>query len=175
MPIVCRRFFDRKNKMNLCLAIYSCLKCAGIGFATSVPCVNQQKLLDLVDKGTDIIHVPVAREEEVGVCLCAGAWMGAEGLPLPMQNSGLGNCINALASLDILYGNPLLMVISHSDGIGLPGISYLSPQLNRRRSAGRGHERRPNHSAGGLQADSRHPEEREESYPHLNRTSPIYS
>jgi len=30
-------------------------------------------------------------------------------------------------------------------------------QLNRRRLAGRGLERRPNHSAGGQQADSRHP------------------
>jgi hypothetical protein len=33
----------------------------------------------------------------------------------------------------------------------------ISLQLNRRRSAGRGLERRPNHSAGGQQADSRHP------------------
>lgn len=32
---------------------------------------------------------------------------------IAMQNSGLGNCINALASLDMLYGIPLLMLISH--------------------------------------------------------------
>jgi len=37
----------------------------------------------------------------------------------------------------------------------LPSISL---QLNRRRSAGRGLERRPKHLAGGPKADSRHPE-----------------
>ena len=37
-----------------------------------------------------------------------------------MQNSGLGNCINALASLDMLYGIPLLMIISHRGGKGEP-------------------------------------------------------
>ena len=37
---------------------------------------------------------------------------------------------------------------------------YQYLQLNRRRSAGRGHERRPNHSAGGQQADSRRPGKR---------------
>jgi hypothetical protein len=42
-------------------------------------------------------------------------------------------------------------------GVGLPCVSFLSLQLNRRRLAGRGLERRPNHSAGGSQADSRHP------------------
>jgi sulfopyruvate decarboxylase subunit alpha len=35
-----------------------------------------------------------------------------------MQNSGLGNCINALASLDMLYGIALLMIISHRGGRG---------------------------------------------------------
>ena len=32
---------------------------------------------------------------------------------LIMQNSGLGNSINALASLDLLYHIPLLMIMSH--------------------------------------------------------------
>ena len=44
--------------------------------------------------------------------------MGGRRPALLMQNSGLGNCINALASLDMLYGIPLLMIISHRGGVG---------------------------------------------------------
>ena len=105
-------------------SIYRGLKRAGVDFATSVPCVNLQQLLDLVGDDQEIIHVPVAREEE-GVGLCAGAWMGGRRPALLMQNSGLGNCINALASLDFLYGIPLLMIISHRGGRGEPIIGQV--------------------------------------------------
>jgi len=110
--------------MNPSLAIYRGLKRAGIDFATSVPCVNLQELLDLVGKDPDIIHLPVTREEE-GVGLCAGAWMGGRRPALLMQNSGLGNCINALASLDFLYGIPLLMIISHRGVAGEPIVGQV--------------------------------------------------
>jgi sulfopyruvate decarboxylase subunit alpha len=93
-------------------AVYQGLKLAGIDFAASVPCVNLGVLLKLVDSDEDIIHIPVTREEE-GVGICAGAWLGGKRPALLMQNSGLGNSINALASLDLLYGIPLLMIISH--------------------------------------------------------------
>ena len=110
--------------MNPSPAVYSGLKLAGINFATSVPCVNLQELLALVDSDKEIIHVPVTREEE-GVGICAGAWMGGQKPALLMQNSGLGNCINALASLDMLYGIPLLMIISHRGGKGEPIIGQV--------------------------------------------------
>lgn len=92
--------------------VYSGLKIAGIDFAASVPCINLCGLLELVASDPEIIHIPVTREEE-GVGLCAGAWMGGKRPALLMQNSGLGNMINALASLDLLYQIPLLMIISH--------------------------------------------------------------
>jgi sulfopyruvate decarboxylase subunit alpha len=98
--------------MKSSLAVYRGLKRAGIDFAASVPCINLQQLLHLVVDDHEIIHIPVTREEE-GVGLCAGAWMGGRKPALIMQNSGLGNCINALASLDFLYDIPLLMIISH--------------------------------------------------------------
>jgi len=58
--------------------------------------------------------------------------------------------------------------------------ALINLQLSRRRSAGRGLERRPNHSAGGLQADSREHQKKERkqslpastlSYLHLNEIS----
>ena len=110
--------------MNASLSVYRGLKLAGINFAASVPCVNLKKLLNLVSDDPDIIHVPVTREEE-GVGICAGAWMGGQNPALLMQNSGLGNSINALASLDFLYGIPLLMVISHRGGEGEPIVGQV--------------------------------------------------
>jgi sulfopyruvate decarboxylase subunit alpha len=111
-------------QMNPSLAVYRGLKRAGINFATSVPCVNLQELLTLVENDEEIIHVPVTREEE-GVGICAGAWMAGRRAAILMQNSGLGNSINALASLDMLYGIPLLMIISHRGGKDEPIIGQV--------------------------------------------------
>ncbi len=105
------------RRMDPSAEVYNGMKRAGIDFATSVPCINLQDLLGLVESDPEIIHVPVTREEE-GAGICAGAYMGGKKPALMMQNSGLGNCINALASLDELYEIPLLMVISHRGGKG---------------------------------------------------------
>jgi sulfopyruvate decarboxylase subunit alpha len=107
------------SKIDPTSAVFAGLKRAGIDFAASVPCINLGQLLDLVRSDPEILHLPVTREEE-GVGLCAGAWMGGKRPALLMQNSGLGNMINALASLNLLYGLPLLMIISHR---GLEGES----------------------------------------------------
>ena len=113
--------------------IYRALKLAGINFAASVPCINLDGLLDLISHDPEIIHIPVTREEE-GVGICAGAWLGGCRPALVMQNSGLGNSINALASLDLLYGIPLLMIISHRGSPGEPIVGQipmgkLTPEL----------------------------------------------
>jgi sulfopyruvate decarboxylase subunit alpha len=92
--------------------VYRGMKKGGIDFVTSVPCLKLSTLLEMIAGDPDIKHVPVTREEE-GVGICAGAFMGGARPALLMQNSGLGNCINALASLDLLFDIPLLMIISH--------------------------------------------------------------
>jgi sulfopyruvate decarboxylase subunit alpha len=121
------------NIMKPSLAVYRGLKRAGIDFAASVPCINLQQLLHQIEGDHEIIHIPVTREEE-GVGLCAGAWMGGRKPALIMQNSGLGNSINALASLDFLYDIPLLMIISHRgcEGETIAGqvpMGKLTPKL----------------------------------------------
>ena len=83
-----------------------------INFVVSLPCVNLDKLMKMVETDSDIIHVPVTREEE-GFGICAGAFMGGKRPAILMQNSGLGNSVNALASLFELYKLPILMIISH--------------------------------------------------------------
>ena len=76
-------------------AIYNGLKDAGVDFVVSVPCVNLTKILNMLDSDEDIVHIPVTREEE-GIGLCAGAYLGGAKPAILMQNSGLGNSINAL-------------------------------------------------------------------------------
>ena len=93
-------------------AIYDAFKDIGIDFVVSVPCVNLSKVLNMLDDDDEIIHIPVTREEE-GIGICAGAYLGGKKPAILMQNSGLGNSINALKSLTELYEFPLLMIMSH--------------------------------------------------------------
>ena len=93
-------------------AIYDALKDIGIDFIVSVPCVNLSKLIKMINNDEEIVHLPVSREEE-GIGICAGAYLGGKNPAIIMQNSGLGNSINALKSLTELYELPLLMIMSH--------------------------------------------------------------
>lgn len=97
--------------------IYQGLKDAGINFIVSVPCANLKKLLKLVDEDSEIKHIPITREEE-GFGICAGAYMGGMKPAILMQNSGLGNSVNVLASLMKLYNFPILIIISHRGTLG---------------------------------------------------------
>ena len=103
-------------------AIYNGLKDAEIDFVVSVPCVNLSKLLEMIVVDQEIIHIPVTREEE-GIGICAGAYMGGRKTAILMQNSGLGNSINALKSLMELYEFPLVIIVSHrgTDGETISG------------------------------------------------------
>jgi sulfopyruvate decarboxylase subunit alpha len=105
-------------------AVYKGLKSAGINFIVSVPCVNLGKILDIIDEDKEIIHVPVTREEE-GIGICAGAYLGGKKTAILMQNSGLGNCVNALGSLYQLYSLPLVMIMSHRGTGGEPIIGQV--------------------------------------------------
>lgn len=105
-------------------SIFKGINDAGIDFIVSVPCANLKELIPMVDESPDIIHLPVTREEE-GVGICAGAYMGGKKPAILMQNSGLGNSINALASLNMLYGIPLLMIISHRGVEGEPIVAQV--------------------------------------------------
>lgn len=61
--------------------------------------------------------VTVTREEE-GVGLLSGAWLAGRRGALLMQNSGLGNCVNVLASLNVASQIPLVLVMSHRGDLG---------------------------------------------------------
>ena len=81
----------------------------GINLICSVPCIMLAGVLKKLES-TSITHIPVTREEE-GVGIAAGISLGGGKPALIMQNSGLGNSINALLSLTKLYGIPLPLII----------------------------------------------------------------
>jgi sulfopyruvate decarboxylase subunit alpha len=104
--------------------VYQGIKKAGVDFVVSLPCVNLGRLMELVECDPEIMHIPVTREEE-GFGVCAGAFLAGKKPAILMQNSGLGNSVNVLASLYQLYRIPILMIISHRGTAG----EFMSAQV----------------------------------------------
>ena len=97
-------------------AIVKLLLKEGIAPILSLPCNMLAGLLREIEQHP-VQHIPVCREEE-GVGIAAGAALAGKKPLLLMQNSGLGNTINALMSLTRLYKLPLFLLMSHR---GSPG------------------------------------------------------
>jgi sulfopyruvate decarboxylase subunit alpha len=106
--------YEREYQMSIDRRIVDSMERAGVDLVCSVPCNLLGGVMKLLDAGT-ICHVPVTREEE-GVGIVAGAALTGSRPLLLMQNSGLGNCVNALASLAGLYELPLFLLMSYRGG-----------------------------------------------------------
>ncbi len=87
------------------------LKGAGYDFFSGVPCSLISDVILSLEKDTDVSYVPAVRED-VAVGLAAGAYLGGKTPCVLMQNSGLGQCLNALASLNLIYHIPCLLVVT---------------------------------------------------------------
>lgn len=103
--------------MNIDQKLYEIIKDFGIDLVLSVPCILLKDILDLINERKEILHIPVTREEE-GVGIAAGAYLGGKRPAVLMQNSGLGNSINAIKSLLELYDIPIIFIMSHRGGKG---------------------------------------------------------
>ena len=57
------------------------------------------------------LYTPAVREDEA-VAMAAGAYMAGQVPAVLMQNSGLGTSLNALISLNMIYRQPCLLLIS---------------------------------------------------------------
>ncbi len=62
--------------------------------------------------------VVTATREEEGLGILSGAYLAGKRGALLMQNSGLGNCVNTLGSLNVASQIPVVLVISHRGDIG---------------------------------------------------------
>ena len=103
--------------MKADIELYENIKKSGIDLILSLPCILLKDLLKLIDKKKEIQHIPATREEE-GVGIAAGAYLGGRTPAILMQNSGLGNSINAIKSLLQLYKIPIIFIMSHRGAEG---------------------------------------------------------
>jgi sulfopyruvate decarboxylase alpha subunit len=84
----------------------------GIRLFATVPDYIVSQVLDHLWADPECTVVTVAREEE-GLGLLSGAFLAGRRGALLMQNSGLGNSVNTLGSLNVASQIPVVLVISH--------------------------------------------------------------
>ena len=89
----------------------------GIKLFTTVPDYIVSHVLEHLWADPECAVVTATREEE-GLGILAGAWLGGRRGALIMQNSGLGNCVNTLGSLNVASQIPVVLVISHRGDLG---------------------------------------------------------
>lgn len=87
------------------------LRAEGFGFFTGVPCSLLSGLFGVLEDHPEIPFVHSVRED-AAVGLCAGVYMAGTLPVLLMQNSGLGYCLNAFTSLNLIYKIPVLTIMS---------------------------------------------------------------
>lgn len=99
------------------LEIYISIKNSGIDLILSLPCIMLKDLLKIIEEKNEIQHISITREEE-GVGIAAGAYLGGKVPAILMQNSGLGNSVNAIKSLLQLFKIPVVFIMSHRGAEG---------------------------------------------------------
>jgi len=93
------------------------LKANDICSISFVPDTVIGRILKAAEKDPYFHFTTLAREEE-GIGIITGEYLGGRNGVLMMQSAGLGNCVNALASLAIPYQIPFLMLISQRGELG---------------------------------------------------------
>src|SRR5256885_14607708 len=83
----------------------------GFDFFTGVPCSLVEDVIAVLETEREAPYVAAVRED-AAVGLAAGAWLAGRRPCVLMQNSGLGTSLNALASLSLMYGLPVLVVVT---------------------------------------------------------------
>jgi phosphonopyruvate decarboxylase len=90
----------------------------GFDFYTGVPCSFLTSLINGVIGGRGLDYIGAASEGEA-VAIAAGAWLAGRRTVVMCQNSGLGNAVNPLTSLNAPFRIPTLLVTTWR---GRPGI-----------------------------------------------------
>src|SRR6201992_1530832 len=91
---------------------------AGFDFYTGVPCSFLTPLITGVLSQRGLAYVGAASEGEA-VAIAAGAWLARRKTVVMCQNSGLGNAVNPLTSLNAPFRIPTLFITTWR---GEPGL-----------------------------------------------------
>lgn len=90
----------------------------GVDFYTGVPCSLLTPLINRVASDPALRYVGAASEGEA-VAIAAGAWLAGRQTAVMCQNSGLGNAVNPLTSLNTPFRIPTLLIVTWR---GQPGL-----------------------------------------------------
>ena len=80
---------------------------SGFSFFTGVPCSHLTSIINGVINSNKIKYVGATSEGEA-VGIASGAWLAGKKSVVMIQNSGLGNTINPLTSLNYPFKIPIL-------------------------------------------------------------------
>ncbi len=94
-------------------------RAAGLDFYTGVPCSYLTPLINRVLNDPAHRYVGAASEGEA-VGIAAGAWLAGRRTVVMCQNSGLGNAVNPLTSLNRPFHIPTLLVVTWRGQPGSP-------------------------------------------------------
>jgi phosphonopyruvate decarboxylase len=95
----------------------NCALKKGYSFWTGVPCSVLKPLINCVIQEKNLKYIAATSEGEA-VGIAAGAYLAGCKTVVMCQNSGLGNTINPLASLNYPFRIPTLLIVTHR---GEPG------------------------------------------------------
>lgn len=93
----------------------SCLEQHGISFFSGVPCSFLKEPMSVLAAQKNYVAATIESE---AISIAAGAWLAGEKTAVFCQNSGLGNLVNALSSLNATFHIPGLLVLGWR---GAPG------------------------------------------------------
>ncbi len=91
--------------------LYAALLENGFKEFSGVPCSILDPLIIDAEASPEVHYLPASVEGEA-VSVAAGAWLAGSSSVVLMQNSGLGNAINPIASLAVPYRIPMLLISS---------------------------------------------------------------
>ncbi|MBX3211698.1 MAG: phosphonopyruvate decarboxylase [Labilithrix sp.] len=99
-------------------------KLAGFSLYTGVPCSYVKPFINYVIDAADLSYVGAANEGDA-VAIATGAELGGRRAIVMMQNSGLGNAVSPLTSLNAIFKIPTLLIVTLR---GEPGGPKDEPQ-----------------------------------------------
>jgi sulfopyruvate decarboxylase alpha subunit len=103
-------------------AFVQALQDMGVNFFTGVPDSMLGGIIaELMERR---VYTPAVREDEA-VGMAAGAYMAGKIPAVLMQNSGLGTSLNALISLNLIYQQPCVLIVSWRGHQGKDALEHL--------------------------------------------------
>ncbi len=94
-------------------------KARGLSFFSGVPCSFLTPLINCIISDRDTTYIGATSEGEA-VGIAAGAWLTGRENAMMCQNSGLGNAVNPLTSLNHPFQIPTLLIVTWRAGPGVP-------------------------------------------------------